>query len=354
MKKSMEIIRQCRGWLARELSDTRRQAFQIIAAVTTLFLLAALVEELLFKESTDAKIVGVLVASLLASAFLASFGKEVAGRIRKIGPIEIVEAQKAIYGLDEIDKNLQGPEAAAGGEIGFTKVKITPAQEFYFEEAVRILSYLKLSGSEPESGAQREIIWELLRKVGLIAMSQAQPVAALHWLEHLEKSSGCAYRADEVSGLIGIASFVSALVEEDPATRAKRFKKTAERLAKLARKGALNPHGYFCLAYAQDELGRWYEAVGSNLKALERRPRFAQARFNLAVSLLKLGRAREACEQLKNIRPQDQDFAIAAKGAADDEEIKTLVNGVENAAERDQLRAELDRLSGARLPHPNP
>jgi hypothetical protein len=80
-----EAFHRFRHWLREEIDDARRQAFQIIAAVASLFLLVALMVELLFK-TTDAKVVAALVPSLLASAFLACFGKEVAGRIKTRGP----------------------------------------------------------------------------------------------------------------------------------------------------------------------------------------------------------------------------------------------------------------------------
>src|ERR1700710_1079162 len=102
----METLRRIRKWIAGELDDARRQLFQILSAFAALLLLLSLAKALFLDETPDPKLVAVLIPSLLTAAFLAAFGKEVAGRIKKIGPIEILEAHKDFLGLDEISADV--------------------------------------------------------------------------------------------------------------------------------------------------------------------------------------------------------------------------------------------------------
>jgi tetratricopeptide (TPR) repeat protein len=83
-------------------------------------------------------------------------------------------------------------------------------------------------------------------------------------------------------------------------------RRAEERLGRLAREHSLDYLGYFWLAYVQDELGHWYEAVQSNEAALERRPRYAPSKYNAAVSRAKLGQYRHAWRMLESIAPADE------------------------------------------------
>jgi len=89
--------------------------------------------------------------------------------------------------------------------------------------------------------------------------------------------------------------------------------------------------------------------VFSLLEALERRPRLAPARFNLAISLLKLGKINNAYWQLKNIRNGDDYVELVKEGATSDQEIRSLIEKIEAEDEKRRLLAELDRLSALRL-----
>jgi tetratricopeptide (TPR) repeat protein len=96
---------------------------------------------------------------------------------------------------------------------------------------------------------------------------------------------------------------------------------TSRRLARVARARELDATGYFWLAYAQDELGRYYEAVASSREALKRRPRYAPSKYNAAVSLAKLGRYREACSTLEGIAPADEFAGMVVDSATDDADL---------------------------------
>jgi hypothetical protein len=121
------------------------------------------------------------------------------------------------------------------------------------------------------------------------------------------------------------------------------LQKAAERLARLAREEELGYLGYFWLACAQDELGQWYEEVHSNLAARLRRPRYAPAKYNAAVSYVKLERLRHAFARLSRIRPDDEAARGVLESAFKDPELLPRVK--ERDAESYQaMRELLDRL----------
>jgi hypothetical protein len=323
-----------------------------VAALLTFLLLLSLIQELLFKQASDAKTVGALVACLFAAAFLAAYGKDVAARIKRVGPIELLEGQKAARELDSI----AGEGARALGESGviqktdsfsldLTKpIPLSTVQEFYYQEGDKLLTHLKLSGAEPEAGADREVVMELLFRVGYTAVTQREWMKAIRWLRHLEKLSRATYRSVEVSNYLAFSILLSALPETGE-VRAERLREAAQRFATLSKQGDLDYQGYFWLAYAQDELTQWYEAVRSNLEALKRRPRLAPARYNLALSLLKLGKYANAHRHLSRIDAAAEKVSTVASSVPSDVEMEKQVDAVSDAALQQKLRTELSRIS---------
>src|SRR4051794_39844298 len=118
LSKWVESMTRIQGWFYKELDDMRRQAFQVVAAVIALLLLFSLAQELLAKKAPDAKVVVAIVVCLFGAAFLAAYGRDVAARIKKIGPIELLEGQKAARELDSI----AGEGARALGKSGVVKM----------------------------------------------------------------------------------------------------------------------------------------------------------------------------------------------------------------------------------------
>jgi hypothetical protein len=345
----METLRRIRKWLDRELAGARPESFRIVAAFAALLLALSLLEALFSEQPVDAKLVAVLVPALLTAAFLAAFGKDVAGRIKKIGPIEILEAHKDFLGLDEISADvLKSLGQPLGVAESLEKTPLSPNQKLYYEEGGKLLTYLKLSGTEPKSGPERKVFWELLFLVGRTAHTQLEWPLAIRWLEHLERLSDGDYRAAEVSNLLAFSNLFAALQgeEKNEALRARGFKIAADRLNRLAARRELLYKGYFWLAYAQDALGLWYEATKSHHEALKRRPRFAPSRYNLAICLLKLEKARGACRQLQAIRLDDEQVGDVIKGVPADTEMRDLTARVADPETRRRLLSEVARLKG--------
>jgi hypothetical protein len=342
----LSIVRRFRDWLEK---DAAKLAFQLVAVTTTSLLLVSLTRELFLTPSPDEKRIATLIASLFVAAFFAAYGKEVAGRIKKIGPLEIAEAQKVVRELDEIAKAslvyMPGEDSAVdfSAEGYHTQTNLTETQNFYYIEGERFLTYLKFSGTEPGSGEARDVFWELLYKIGIMAMRQREWLKAIRWLKHLEKVSKTAYKPSDVNIYLAFSNLFAAL-RENGLRREMGLKEATDRFKGLATKGELAYIGYFWLAYAQDELGQWFEATLSNLETLNRRPCFAPARYNLADSLLRLGKYGNAYWQLKNIGANDEQIGIVKAGAAGDQEMKSRIAEVEDLAARDRLLREMERL----------
>jgi hypothetical protein len=347
----VERMTRIQGWFYKELDVMRRQAFQVVAAVITFLLLFSLAQELLAKQAPDAKVVVAIVVCLFGAAFLAAYGKDVAARIKKIGPIELLEGQKAARELDSI----AGEGARALGKSGvvkmadsfnldLTKVELSATEQFYYLEGDKLLTHLKLSGSEPETGAERDVVLELLFVVGFTATTQREWLKAIRWLRHLEKISGATYRSLEVSSFLAF-SILFSMLQETGEVRQERIREAAQRFATLAKRGDLDYQGYFWLAYAQDELTQWYEAVRSNLETLKRRPRLAPARYNLALSLLKLEKYSSAHRQLSCIRATDEKVLTVVRAIPSDVEMTARVAAVLDPAIQQRLLAELARVS---------
>jgi tetratricopeptide (TPR) repeat protein len=97
---------------------------------------------------------------------------------------------------------------------------------------------------------------------------------------------------------------------EGGAERRQYFEKARDQLKKLIDLGNAPAQAYFFLAYAQDELDQWHEAVGSNREMLQRRPRCAPAKYNCAISLIKLQRLNDAYKMLGRMTVEDDDLDI--------------------------------------------
>ncbi len=361
-----QLVRHVDGWLRSEVEAAIRQAFRVVAAVAALALLVALFASL-SAPSPDAKVIGTLFACLLAAAFLAAYGGDIASRVKKIGPVELLEVQKVVLRLEGVGEDIIGGirldgvgGAGAGGRAAtgtpFTPVELTRAQKFRYEEGDRLLSILEFTGSEPKEGTAQSTLFELLFSIGRAAYSQLDMLRAIHRLERLEKLSAGSHRPVEVSSLIAFAKLFHAIRETEEARERSvepRQKKTVERdklsdaverFERLAEGRKLTSLGYFWLAYALDELDFPYEAVQHSEAALARQPRLATARYNVAISLLKLGRSQEACQRLEEIAPEDDDFGEVREGARDDPEMNELLGEVTDQGQRNRLERAVRRL----------
>jgi hypothetical protein len=87
----MNAVGGVRRWLENLLGRTAKLAFTLTCWVTALALLAGVLLQI--AGPTDVKVLASLLAGFLGTLFLAAYGTEVANRIKKVGPLELFEAQ---------------------------------------------------------------------------------------------------------------------------------------------------------------------------------------------------------------------------------------------------------------------
>lgn len=321
------------GWAAK-------MTFSLVCWLIVLVLLSGIALQVLHVGGpTDAKVLGALLAGLLPAAFLGAYGKDVANRIKKFGPVELFEVREGAtylrdvslkyweFGQDVVDTD--EPPIVASGSKAFPE-----RLQFFFERADRYLNFLEYSGSEPASGRLQEEHFELLLKVARGAIAKREWKKAIYWCEHLEKLSHRSFFPEKIDNYIATSCVSSVLAqqqgmdEERSVPRKERrdlLVNAEKRLSSLARENELDFQGYFWLAYVQDEVGRWFEAVQSNEAALKRRPRYAPAKYNAVVSLAKLGEYSQAYDMLEHIEPADDFARNVLEAALKDVELRAAV-----------------------------
>jgi tetratricopeptide (TPR) repeat protein len=294
---------------------------------------------------TDPKILAALLVGLLPAAFLAAYGHEVAGRIKKLGPFELFEIQKGAQYLEDISLGFETPDLApdSGGAVRLKK--FSERQQFFFDRAERYLTYLEFSGSEPDKGLHQEEYFKLLFTFARTALANGGWTKAIYWFERLERLSHRSVSPLRVDNYIAMSCYYSALETQDSGNKRDLWLNSQVRLSRLAREQALDYLGYFYLAYVQDELDLWYEAVNSNQAALDRRPRFAAAKYNAAVSHAKLGQYRQAYKMLERIESGDDLAEKILESARQDEELwKALKDPYWERMVRHLVESKLRRL----------
>ena|ERR1700726_1082697 len=305
-------------WLERLPGRAARTAFSLVCWLTVATLSFGLIWQV--TGLAEAKVVAALVAGLLAAAFLGAYGREIASRIKRVGPLELFEAKKKTRYLEAAE--LPKPKDLVPGPGGAIKTtKLSDRQRFYFDRLDRFLHYLEYSASEPTKGAQQDEHYELLFTCAHFALATGEWTKAIYWFKRLEKLSHRGFRSSLIDNYVAMSCLYSVLDKQDEGKARELFREAVERLGRLAREHTLDYLGYFWLAYVQDEIGEWYEAVKSNEETLKRRPRYAPAKYNASVSLAKLGQYRQAYAMLARIEPSDEFAPIVLNSAEADRDL---------------------------------
>ncbi|MCP4663798.1 MAG: tetratricopeptide repeat protein [bacterium] len=82
---------------------------------------------------------------------------------------------------------------------------------------------------------------------------------------------------------------------------------------------------YFNLAYVQVNLEMYQLARQNNEKAIEIRPGYAPAKYNLTICWIKLGNLDAALKELKSIEPEDESAERVIKTGSEDGDLKPLL-----------------------------
>lgn len=312
----MRRIRQ----LTRALARAVGRLFFLVISLAVVLAGAGLLLRQLAAAEPDAGLISAAGGLMLIGALFARYGEDLATRIRKVGPVEIAEEiRETLATLEDIAEEV--PEISIPEENTLKPVPLSPKQRFSYEQGDLYALMLMAMEKEPTQPEQQSRYFALLFKVGACAFGQKDWPRATARLGRLEKLSDGSYRQEDVAFYLGVAHCYWGMELTDAAECRRHFVAARDWLRGLARGGDPRHRTYFFLAYAQDELGHWHDAVRSNEEALKRRPRYAPAKYNRAISHLKLGSCRDAFRALEALTPSDEEIEHILAWYDKDEEL---------------------------------
>jgi hypothetical protein len=232
-REAHDLLRTCRhawvrawAWLGLLPGRVARVAFALVCWLIAAMLLGGLFLQLLSGGAkADPKVLAALLAGILSAAFLGTYGREVASRIKKLGPFELFEIGRATGYLEDLSSlefddlpDEVSPALAQQHGIRLGRFHLSDKQSFSFERGDRYLNYLEYSDSEHTQGRQQSEHWKQLLTIGRSAFLVGQWTKAIHWLERLEELSHRTFQPTRVDYYTGMAHVFS-LVERPPAPR---------------------------------------------------------------------------------------------------------------------------------------
>jgi tetratricopeptide (TPR) repeat protein len=288
--------------------------FHVVAAITLLMALLLLGHEVR-QPTTDAARLGTLALILLVAALGSQLGPSLIDRIKKIGPIEMIDGSRLLQeALFNIDLRIQ--TTGVGLVLGRP---LSPSELFAYEQADLQLSMIQYSGQEITMESDKQRYWEHLTQVGATALAHGDVLRSISRLKLVQELSRGCYEPAIVAYTLGIAYMEAARYEEGK--KDDRLLKAAQAF-NIAIKDTPEHYGaYFQLAFVQLDLKSYGSAVINNQKALEIRPQLASAKYNLAIALYQATRVAEAWQALQSIAPEDEGFEKAANFVRDDADL---------------------------------
>jgi tetratricopeptide (TPR) repeat protein len=285
-------------------------------------ILAWLLFRELFKKDQNPTLLATAVVLLLLVVLFERYESVLVSRLKKIGPLELFEEARDVFAnFKEIGGKI--PLVGSPTKSHAVPHRLTPYESFQCQQGEAAVTLLEFTKSEPEKTRHKDEYFNLLYKVGSCAVSQNDWARATARLDKLRKLSEDSFHPEIVLPLVGLSYFYWAL-EDRSDTRTERFGKVVEAFAKVIKLGGTSYWNYFHLAYAQDELELYREAVESNKEALKRRSFFAPAKYNTAVSYVHLKDFESAYGSLAQISRLDEDGMTTLKSAFVDEELRPL------------------------------
>jgi tetratricopeptide (TPR) repeat protein len=290
--------------------------FHVVAAITLLMALLLFAHELR-QAAPDAARLGILALILLVTALGSQLGPSLIDRIKKIGPLEMIERSPPSLrqALANIDLKLHFTGAELQGQ------GLSPSEIYAYEQADLQLSMIQYSGQEITAESDKQMYWERLTQVGAAALVRGDALRSISRLKLVQEQSNGRYEPAIVAFNLGVAYIKAAAYGEGEETRFERLAKAVKAFRTAISEAPDHYGAYFQLAYALLDLGSYGSAAIYNRKALEIRPQLASAKYNLAIALQKAGRGAEAWQALRSIVPADEGFQAAAQAARDDEDL---------------------------------
>jgi tetratricopeptide (TPR) repeat protein len=349
MKRIWQLTMRAGRGAARRVWRGLGWAFFTLSCVAAMIVALGILVQQVVAEKPSPAVITSAGALVLLSALFARHGEVISSRLKKLGPLELFEeVREALANLEDI--------ASKVPVVGFSEdalvvrpAKLSPEEEFAFRQGDLFAAMLLFSGTEPVRDSLRRRYYELLYKVGACAWSQKEWPRATARLGRLEELSGGAYEPRGVLYLTGTAWLTWGESSGAAATEKQQyFGKARRQLKKLIDLGDAPASAYFFLAWTQDELGQWHEAIASNREMLERRPRCAPAKYNSAISFIKLHRLNDAYRMLARISVEDEDLDLVLAVYKDDQELLPKVDDVYWRKSIELLLRKLERQWGER------
>jgi tetratricopeptide (TPR) repeat protein len=295
LRRIQRAAKRC-WWLWCSASRlVEEQAFKSLAGILALAALGIVFKELLVVDKPEATTVTAAGILTVVAAFFSCFGVDLLPRLKKLGPVELFEEANALLArLVTITDQAPRGSVLLGGE----GTELSLLELYHYQRADAYLSYVDLAGVKVEDARTKRKYSELLLSVGYFAHLQGAWVKAVETTRKLEEVAAD-YEQEERLAVMGGSYFLWAvnLPLEDRERRV-LFQKAEDILQRLVRKGAASAEAYLQLAYIQDEFKKYEKSIKNNEEALREEPRLAAAKYNRAISYLKLAKTQQAYESL--------------------------------------------------------
>ncbi len=294
--------------------------------------------------SADRRLVELLVL-ILGFAIVVQTGNDLLGRLRKAGPLEFAEKEARATLPRLVDLVNRLPKEPHTLVVADQPSKLSSAELYYFEKANSLVSYLEWSQVDLEKSQELQ---ELVSRIGLIALDQANFVLAIDRFEYLLAASRGAYRPFEIRHRLALANClygISLIEKGDFAARGKELlaRAISETWKAMAQSGHDEERAYAVLyvrGQAYERLGKTSEALRWYREAAARNRSYAPAVFNTASLLARQGELGEAWALLETLKRDfveiegvienwDRDEDLRKLGAHEDYRSKVAQKGAE-------------------------
>lgn len=319
------------GRLSRLVEET---VFKALSALVALAALAIIGKELLvLREPHAAEITAAGVITVVAALF-SCFGVDLIRRLKKLGPLELFEGVSTFLSqlptiAADTPRRMKNVEVSfrAQGAIEMAS-KLDRREEFHYRQADLLLSQIDFMDAIPKDGKHKRKYCKLLLDVAYCAFLQRDWVRAIERAYKLEEVAED-FKPEERLTMIGASYFWWGVSlspgPEDLLERRDLFANAEDAFQRLIRRGVVTAFTYFGLGYIQFEFGKYELAVESNGRALRENPRFAAAKYNAAISYMKLGKMKKSYGALLTIVPSDDDAEEVLEHAKEDDELQQLL-----------------------------
>lgn len=235
---------------------------------------------------------------------LYQYGDDLMERLKKLGPMEFFEKK-----INEIyfDERFH-PDPIVGRS--FDSGEKIPMEEFFkYQISDLFINFLEFSNIDLMKLRNKDKILNIIRSVGTIAFYQQDYFRAISRFEKLRDLTGNSF---DRSYNIGLSYLKLAEKEEVIDKRRSYFEKSLENFDFAKKLDKDDYDVYYHIAWVLDDLGRFEEAINNNKKCLDLKPEFDPARYNIAVSLTKMGKYNEAFKELQKITKNKEVWETAA------------------------------------------